>query len=232
MNVYGIIYLAINLVNGKFYVGQTINSLEVRKKKHKSQAFSNSKKPKFYFQKAILKHGFEQFEWYVLDTASDADELNTLEIFYIDKFNCLDSICGYNLYPGGDSCSGYKHTESTKIKMRKPKPAGFGQLMSLMLTGKKASAEYKRKRSIQYSGSGNPNFGKKHSKESIEKNLLSQKTRVSIICNETKQVFVSIREAARKLNMAHGNIRNQLKGKYKQIGGYTFSYVEKSNGKT
>ena len=48
--MYGIIYCAINRINGKVYIGQTIETLERRIIKHKSQAIKNKN---IYFYNAI-----------------------------------------------------------------------------------------------------------------------------------------------------------------------------------
>jgi hypothetical protein len=46
-----------------------------------------------------------------------------------------------------------------------------------------------------------------------------------IICNETKEVFKSIRSAAKKLKISNSVICSQLKGRQKTAGGYTFCYM-------
>lgn len=48
-----------------------------------------------------------------------------------------------------------------------------------------------------------------------------------IICNETKQIFESVRDAARKMNMSCGGLVTHLKKRKKAIKGFTFSYVKK-----
>lgn len=69
----GIIYKATNLVNNKCYIGKTIQSLRIRKNKHKSDALSN--KYNMYFHKSIVKHGFNNFKWEVLTKIDDENKL-------------------------------------------------------------------------------------------------------------------------------------------------------------
>jgi hypothetical protein len=49
----------------------------------------------------MRKYGAESFELTVLATAQTLDELNALEVQYIQKLNTI-SPNGYNLAPGGD----------------------------------------------------------------------------------------------------------------------------------
>ena len=52
----GKIYKYTNLINNKIYIGQTIQPLEERHKKHISQLNDNT-----YFHRAIKKYGIENF---------------------------------------------------------------------------------------------------------------------------------------------------------------------------
>jgi len=84
-----IIYLLKNTVNGKVYVGQTVQTLSERMRKHKST--SNSSKAKNYnnyLYKAIRKYGWNNFEVFVLDnTAKTQEQLNFNEISWIACFD-------------------------------------------------------------------------------------------------------------------------------------------------
>ena len=51
-----IIYKATNLVNGKIYIGQTINTLEYRKNQHFREARCEKRK-NIYFHNALNKYG-------------------------------------------------------------------------------------------------------------------------------------------------------------------------------
>jgi group I intron endonuclease len=100
-----IIYCATDSTNGKKYVGQTKYSIAVVKRRHR-RCLS-------YFGYALARHGEENFIWEILDTASSQEELNEKEIQWIDKLNTVGD-SGYNLAFGGESNSGWKHSEETK----------------------------------------------------------------------------------------------------------------------
>jgi len=95
--VYGIIYRALNKVNGKLYIGQTKHSLEFRKIGHENSSKNNDG---FYFQRAITKYGKDNFSWLIIDTATSKEELDYLEQFYIDFFCSVIKETGYNLAMG------------------------------------------------------------------------------------------------------------------------------------
>lgn len=148
-----IIYQAINLINGKSYIGKTKTSLEKRKWGH----LNNAKKGvKSAFYNAIRKYGEENFKFIVIDELKlhRSSVLNDKEKYYIFLFNTI-APNGYNMTKGGDGNDGSikpnlgkhlseevkeglklanlgkNHSEETKIKMRN--------------SHKKAYAEGKRK---------------------------------------------------------------------------------------
>lgn len=91
----GCIYIYTNKINGKQYIGQTSCSL---KKRHIQHLHQNET----YFDKALKKYGFENFNLDILeDNIFDAEELNQKEIYYIDKFDTFNN--GYNMTRGGNN---------------------------------------------------------------------------------------------------------------------------------
>lgn len=105
-----IIYKVTNKVSGKIYVGQTIHSLEKRRKQHEESALGGYNE--MVFGRALKKYGVENFEWEIIDTAETVDELNEKEIYWIDKLESLiDYGHGYNCNKGGKNG---KHSEYTK----------------------------------------------------------------------------------------------------------------------
>lgn len=89
LKAFGIIYKITNTINGKIYIGQTVQSIGERWSKHK-YANSHSIMPM-----AIKKYGEESFLIEPIYTAFDAESLTKAEIQLIKYYDCL-SPKGYN----------------------------------------------------------------------------------------------------------------------------------------
>ena len=110
----GIIYCYTNKINGKKYVGQTINP-EQRYNAHKSN-YQNPNHTEYnsLIHKAFRKYGFDNFTYEVLVKGiDDINVLNELETYYIKKFNC-QTPNGYNVEAGGKNCAKPKTLEHRK----------------------------------------------------------------------------------------------------------------------
>lgn len=105
-----IIYKATNTINGKIYIGQTIQKLQDRIDGHVRDS-KRSNRRLTYFANAIRKYGILAFNFIVIDTANSIEELNLKEQFWIDFYNSTDKLIGYNLDSGGNNC---KKSDSTK----------------------------------------------------------------------------------------------------------------------
>ena len=95
----GYIYKIINNINGKVYVGQTIN-INRRKNAHYNQ-LKNKKHHNKVLQKDFLLYGEDNFSFYYKEyEISNRKELNDLEIKTIEIENSYWN--GYNLTLGGE----------------------------------------------------------------------------------------------------------------------------------
>ena len=113
--VYGYIYIII-FPNDKKYIGQTTTSLKQRKCEHIS--CSRGKTPKYILHKAIKLYGEDLFEIKEIGNASNREELNSLEIYYIKEYNTyFKNGQGYNMTYGGEGSSGYTFTDEIKFNM-------------------------------------------------------------------------------------------------------------------
>jgi len=116
--MYGYIYETMNRLNGRKYIGQS-------RGKFKTWYLGSG----IILKRAIEKYGKQNFHVNLLDTAKSKNELNKLEILYIEKYNCISSKIYYNLHEGGiggDTFSGKKHKISSRKKMsmsKKGKPS-------------------------------------------------------------------------------------------------------------
>jgi group I intron endonuclease len=98
-NIYGIIYIITNLINGKQYVGQTTKTEKERFNTHVKA--SRLKKPTKLISKAIKKYKKESFKVEKIDSAKTKEELNIKEKYWIKKINTLMPN-GYNMTEDGD----------------------------------------------------------------------------------------------------------------------------------
>ncbi len=87
-----IIYKITNKINGKVYIGQTSRTLNARWMQHIRNA-KKGVKTKFY--NALRKYGAENFTVEVLCRAYSKEQLNDLEIYYIHKYDSINT--GYNM---------------------------------------------------------------------------------------------------------------------------------------
>jgi group I intron endonuclease len=171
-----IIYKATNKINSKIYVGQTTKKIEERMKSH-------LKKCKTIFSKAINKHGFENFIFEIIDNATNKDELDEKEIYWIKELNSLTPN-GYNISSGGQGkskvCNDY-------VK----------ELISLGL--KNSEKWNKIKNSAEYKEKIMKNFftyfkGKNFTKEHSEKIWLANKERVLKYNKSTSKKWIIVDE--------------------------------------
>lgn len=106
----GIIYCAINKINGKRYIGQTIQDLKERQRKHFSTKCCS------YFHKALLKNGKDSFEWKIIDSGLQGIDLDRKEKFWISFFESNNPEKGYNLTEGGQGGSFISNNEIRQIR--------------------------------------------------------------------------------------------------------------------
>lgn len=179
--------------NGKIYVGKAIN-LRNRINNHKN--VKRRSKGMFYFQYALLKHGWESFTIEILETVKDFDKskdnvyLLERESFYIDLFDSTNPNKGYNRCKFSTDLTGIPCSDETKIKIgnanrgRIPSNETREKLRQSHL-GKKPSEETRAKMSKSRLGNSfrkgilhseetkrkmrESRLGKKHSEESKEK---------------------------------------------------------------
>ncbi len=109
--MYGIVYSATNIIDGKVYIGATTQDFKARKSKHLD--LSKYRNPAGKLARAIKKHGEENFDWKVLKKCKDNNDLHESEIFFIQKFDSRNPIFGYNTMAGGIKKKKCKNT--TKV---------------------------------------------------------------------------------------------------------------------
>jgi group I intron endonuclease len=147
----GSIYLIINLINDKKYVGQTIQKGKRRLNAHKRDAIKY--KSQLPIHRAIRKYGIENFKYETIEWCDSIDALNMAETKWILTLDTFGPN-GYNCTTGGE---GFIVSDKTKQKISKAR------------IGIKLSDEHCLAISNGITGENNPFYGKKHSKETIQK---------------------------------------------------------------
>lgn len=200
---YGYIYKLTNKINGKCYIGQSINN-PIFERWNRYKLLNCKGQPKLY--NALKKYGSDNFIYEIIEIGLDKTNLDFLE----DMYEILnDSIKnGYNIRRGG---ANGKHSEETKRKLSEShighKPSYETRLkMSNSHTGRKLSEETKIKMSKRQTGfthseeskikmsenqkrMGGHMLGKKHSE--IAKQKISKK-RTGIKFSEEHKLKISI----------------------------------------
>lgn len=96
------IYKITNLINGKVYIGQSVN-IEKRFISHKNAGFNtNNSGYNYPLYKAIRKYGLENFSFEIIEELNN-NLLNDREKYWISFYNSNDKNFGYNQTEGGDT---------------------------------------------------------------------------------------------------------------------------------
>ncbi|KKM97843.1 hypothetical protein LCGC14_1163990 [marine sediment metagenome] len=220
----GVIYCLTNEINGKQYFGQTTANIKQYLEDHKKAAENGLER---VIYRAIRKYGWNSFKKEVICECGDNLSLSLMEDFCINVFDSL-APNGYNLRGGGHHGKlseetlkkmsivksgennpmygriggfyGRKHSEESKIKMRK---RSLGRRhtektkikLSKINKGKKLSEKHKQKISGSHKGLEHSKetkqkmkdnhvgmLGKKHLEKSKEKLKKTTKNKPDIFC--------------------------------------------------
>lgn len=107
-----IIYKITNKINDKIYIGQTTLTLQERIYNYRKEyKWSSNIRP---IIAALRKYGIENFNWEIIDYATNKQELDEKERCWIKKLNTLVPN-GYNIEIGGNGPG--KHNEETRKKI-------------------------------------------------------------------------------------------------------------------
>ena len=172
----GSIYKVTSKIDGRIYIGLTIQTIQARFVDHSLSAKREKRlgKTSTYFYNALLKYGKDNFIVEEIVNVNNDDLLYRLEKMYIKKFKATNKEFGFNILEGGQ---GAKPTDEMKKKMSeisiqkyKDHPE-LKEKIANTLRGRKLSEEHKR--NISKGGTG-----KKMSKEQREKMSIIAKKRI------------------------------------------------------
>ena len=199
-----IIYIHINLINNKKYIGQTSRSLEARSGKE-GQKYSNQS----YFYKAIKKYGWNNFEHKIIEIVDTQEKADEREKYWIAFYQSNNSKYGYNQTKGGSFGSTSEEAnqkrlqywteekrleQSNKLKERWATDIKYAQKMKEMAS---------RLPKHDMSGEKNPMYGTHRTgKDATHKKKVQ--------CIETGDIFDTIVEAARWSNNGKESIKAHI----------------------
>lgn len=227
-----IIYLVTNLINGKQYVGQTVQDLKKRWQGHQHGSSCR------VLSQAINKYGKDNFKIEVLDKAKTIDDLNTLEIKYINKLNTI-SPNGYNLQTGGGS---YIPHEQTKKLTRASQPTnrpvvdGNGVIyqsindaarqldLSAPHIARVCRAEQPATKNHTFKFYDEINIPEEWVEEA--KGLLAEARKYNKVVDHNGNVYKTTGHAASKLGLDVRNVSAVCAGTRRSTGGYAFMYID------
>jgi group I intron endonuclease len=139
MLVYKIVRILPDGSDGKIYIGQTIHSLRVRQSAYKKdiQKLRNQKISPRPIISAMLKYGFDNFRWEILEeNLPDYQTLDQREIDWIALLQSTDKKIGYNISPGGDLSTRGRKLEGEALEKARAMALLGSQIAADLMRGK------------------------------------------------------------------------------------------------
>lgn len=226
------IYKITNLINGKSYIGQSIN-IKRRFWDHRCISHESNRHLKY----ALKKYGKDNFKYEVLEECLE-DELDAKERHYIETLKPE-----YNVTNGGqDSLRRYPEDVRKKISNKSKEQwenmtdEERQHRITHNLTGHSVGYAMSEETKAKLR---DKNLGKKQSPETIEKRkqtMLEKKRNgyrqdnsshmKRVKCIETNEVFKSVKDAAENIGVDPSSVSSMLKGRQKTVKGFHFEYLE------
>ena len=202
------VYCLVNLINGKIYIGSSVN-LAVRMRNYLNTTFlKNKKNNNMPIVTALLKYGQDNFAVLIVEYIN-IENLTVRETHYITQL-----LPYYNVLKQGYSSIGYKHTEATK------------QMLSELAKNKIHSDKTKALISRALVGENNPFYNKNHSIESKLRMIEANSAYSVYIYNSFRKllvIFPSVRTLAKLINSNDSTIINYIKNGTMFRGEWYFS---------
>ncbi len=225
----GVIYRHLNLINGKSYIGQTINKPEYRWGKN-GEGYKDS--PKFWG--AIQKYGWNSFEHIILESNIPQNKLNEREEYWINYYHSDLDEYGYNLTSGGYlplSKDQLNNRMEKFKKWQKEHPDQVQKAITKMQQYWKDHPEEK-KQVLKRATNASIEYWK-NNPEKMQKNLANmrekakEKTTKPVKCIETNIIYESAREASRQTGIIYTSIGKVCNNRQQTAGGYHWCFVDK-----
>ena len=224
------IYKFTNKINGKIYIGQSID-INARKRSHINDAYCKGKDSNCPFHQAIIKYGENGFNFEIIEECPK-ELLNEREKYWIQYYNSYHN--GYNASPGGDNCGErsdgralllydlegnfVKETYNIASTAREL-GVGYQTVYQLLQGARKSTKGFQ----IKYKESEDfPKTIEPYNSRQGGSFVVLQLDKNDNILNEYK----SVNEAARQTGCDCSTISKVCRGKLKTHGGFKWKYKE------
>lgn len=218
------VYIHTNKLNNKVYIGIT---KQIPERRWGKNGINYKSTP--YFYSAIKKYGWDNFEHEILFTGLTKEEACEQECRLIKEFKSNDREFGYNITDGGNAPSMPESIRKQLSQRLKGNKNCLGRVLSEEVRRKIGDAQRGRKFTIEHRKKiSEAKKGRTHKPISIEarQKIANSHKKKAVYCEETKQIFVSIQECARQMNIDATNICACCKGKHKICKGFHFRYYD------
>lgn len=211
------IYKIENNLDGKVYIGQSINITE-RISEHKRNAFNEeyvSYRYKIY--KAIRKYGLENFTFSIIEQCSNQIELDEREIYWINYYDSYKN--GYNETLGGKGNQHFSLEKINEIVALWEQGLSVGQICKKVNATNHTIIDYLKAYCSSYSVEEGDRRGR------ILNGIAHRK---SVKCFDLEgnliNIYPSLKEAAAACGGTSSGIINCCKGVWKKHKGYRWEY--------
>lgn len=221
------IYKITNKLNGKCYIGQSLD-IEQRWSKHLS-TFKRKNCPNYKIYRAFAKYGLENFTFEILEECMP-EELDHQEVYWINFFNSFED--GYNMSLGGKACNG---TNDKKVYQY--------SLSGHLIKEYKSAHEAARQNNIQFTNickvcrgerKTAGGFGWSYEKHEQIQPIKTKRLGDGTVLQFTKDgqfvaEYSTATEACRVTGINNRTIGSVCKGKGKTAGGFVWKYKNDQN---
>lgn len=197
---YFYIYLTVNLITGKKYIGQRSCHCKISEDTYLGSGE--------ILKKAIKKYGKKHFSKRILEICYSKDELNQKEMQWIEFFDAVNNPEFYNITSGGTGGNTYRFLSKDKLEqikqIKKEQNKGENNPMFAHIWTEESRMKLSQSMKKRYKANKST-WGT--TGRTGEKNSLS----MVIYSPELKKEFIGIREASRELHIPSPNLIRALK---------------------
>lgn len=198
------IYCIENIINGKKYIGQSVN-LKDRLYGHKTKLKHNKHKNR-HLQFAVNKYGIKNFTFNIIEEC-DAAHLDERERYYISFYKSDNEDFGYNIEPGG-SRDIKTMSEQTRLKISESLK---GRIFTEEHRAKIGKANHERVITEETKNKMSVNHADVNGKN-------NPRATVPLYCPELHELFWGAKDVENKYGISRSHVTSCANGHLKHAG--------------